>query len=77
MKSSLRFGVLLVLILLVGVVVNTWAYLGEAHVERKELKRFPAKRRFMAKNRNGSNTGRCNARGSARQRLFAEGLPQT
>lgn len=41
MKSSLRFGVLLVLILLVGVVVNTWSYLGEAHVERKELKDFP------------------------------------
>lgn len=41
MKSSLRFGVLLVLILLVGVVVNTWSYLGEAHVERKELNNFP------------------------------------
>lgn len=39
--SSLRFTVLLVAILLVGVVVNTWAYLGEAHVERKELKNFP------------------------------------
>jgi EpsI family protein len=41
MKSSLRFGVLLVLILLVGVVVNAWAYLGEAHVDRQELKDFP------------------------------------
>lgn len=41
MKSSLRFGVLLVLILGVGVIVNAWAYLGEAHVERKELKDFP------------------------------------
>jgi len=41
MKSSLRFGVLLVLILLVGIVVNAWSYLGEAHVERKELKDFP------------------------------------
>jgi EpsI family protein len=41
MKSSLRFGVLLVLILLVGVVVNTWSYLGEAHVERKVLNDFP------------------------------------
>lgn len=41
MKSSLRFGVLLVLILLAGVVVNAWSYLGEAHVERKELKDFP------------------------------------
>jgi len=41
MKSSLRFGVLLVLILLVGMVVNTRSYLGEAHVDRKELKDFP------------------------------------
>jgi EpsI family protein len=41
MKSSLRFGVLLVLILLVGAVVNAWSYLGEAHVERKALKDFP------------------------------------
>ena len=41
MKSSLRFAVLLVLILLAGVVINAWSYLGEAHVERKELKEFP------------------------------------
>ena len=41
MKSSMRFGVLLVLILVAGVLVNGWAYLGEAHVERKELKDFP------------------------------------
>ena len=41
MKSSMRFGVLLVLILLMGVIVNAWSYLGEAHVERKELKDFP------------------------------------
>lgn len=41
MKSSLRFGVLLVLILLVGAVVNAWSYLGEAHVDRKELSQFP------------------------------------
>jgi EpsI family protein len=41
MKSSLRFGILLVLILVVGIVVNAWAYLGEAHVERKDLKDFP------------------------------------
>ena len=42
MKPSLRFGVLLVLILLVGVVVNAWSYLGEAHVERRDLSDFPA-----------------------------------
>lgn len=42
MKPSLRFGVLLVLILLVGVIVNAWSYLGEAHVERRDLSEFPA-----------------------------------
>jgi EpsI family protein len=41
MKSSLRFGVVLTLILVVGVLVNAWSYLGEAHVERKDLKDFP------------------------------------
>ena len=41
MNSSFRFGVLLVLLLVVGVLVNAWSYLGEAHVERKELKDFP------------------------------------
>ena len=41
MKSSLRFGVLLALILLAGIAVNAWSYLGEAHVERKDLKDFP------------------------------------
>ncbi len=41
MKSSMRFGMLLFLILLMGVIVNSWSYLGEAHVERKELKDFP------------------------------------
>ena len=41
MKPSLRYGVLLALILVAGVLVNAWSYLGEAHVERKELKDFP------------------------------------
>ena len=41
MKPSIRFGVLLVLILLAGVMVNAWSYLGEAHVERKNLSDFP------------------------------------
>jgi EpsI family protein len=41
MNSSLRFGLLLVLILLVGGLVNAWSYLGEAHVERKHLNDFP------------------------------------
>ena len=41
MKPSIRFGVLLVLILLSGVLVNAWSYLGEAHVERQNLSEFP------------------------------------
>ena len=41
MKTSLRFVVVLILILVVGLFVNTWSYLGEAHVERKDLKDFP------------------------------------
>ena len=41
MKPSLRFGVLLVVILVAGVLINAWSYLGEARVERKELKDFP------------------------------------
>ena len=40
-SSSLRFAVLLVAIVAAGVLVNTWAYLGEAHVDRKALKDFP------------------------------------
>ena len=39
--KSLRFGLLLVLILVAGALVNTWSYLGEAHVDRRELKDFP------------------------------------
>jgi EpsI family protein len=41
-KPSVRFAALLIAIVTVGVVVNAWAYLGEAHVDRKELKNFPA-----------------------------------
>ena len=41
MRSSVRFGILLVLILVAGMLVNAWSYLGEAHVERKQLKDFP------------------------------------
>jgi EpsI family protein len=40
-KSVLRYVILLLAIVGVGVLVNTWAYLGEARVERKELKAFP------------------------------------
>jgi len=40
-RSSVRFIVFVFAILIAGVIVNGWAYLGEAHVERKELKNFP------------------------------------
>ena len=40
-KPSLRFAILFIAIVAVGVVVNTWAYLGEARVDRKQLKNFP------------------------------------
>src|SRR5216683_626414 len=36
-----RFAILFVLLLAGGLVVNAWEYLGEARVERKELKNFP------------------------------------
>jgi len=41
MKSSRRFAFLLLLLLAGGIIVNAWEYLGEARVERKELKDFP------------------------------------
>lgn len=40
-KPSLRFAILLIAILATGVLVNAWAYLGEAHVDRKSLHDFP------------------------------------
>lgn len=40
-SSTLRFAILLTAIIGVGVLVNTWSYLGEAHVDRKPLKDFP------------------------------------
>jgi EpsI family protein len=39
--SFMRLALLFIAILAVGVLVNMWAYLGEAHVERKPLKDFP------------------------------------
>lgn len=41
--KSWRFSILLIVLLAGGVVVNAWAYLGEARVERKELKGFPTR----------------------------------
>lgn len=40
-KPTIRFAVLFVSILAAGVLVNTWAYLGEARVDRKDLDAFP------------------------------------
>lgn len=40
-KSSVRFAVLFISLLVTGVLVNGWAYLGEANVNRKQLKDFP------------------------------------
>ena len=50
-SSSVRFAVLLIAILAAGVVVNLWAYLGEAHVDRKPLKDFPAQLGGWQKNK--------------------------
>jgi len=41
MNSSWRFGILLMVLVMSGLLVNGWAYLGEAHVKRHELKNFP------------------------------------
>jgi EpsI family protein len=41
-NSNLRFTLLLAALLLSGVVINVWNRVGEAHVERHELKDFPA-----------------------------------
>jgi EpsI family protein len=41
-KQSWRFGVLIIVLVLSGVVINLWEYAGEAHVERLRLKDFPA-----------------------------------
>jgi EpsI family protein len=41
-KHSLRFGVLLGVLLLSGLFINIWERAGEARVERQQLKEFPA-----------------------------------
>ena len=42
-SSNLRFGLLLVVLLLGGAVINVWENAGEARVARKSLKEFPAR----------------------------------
>jgi len=41
MMKRWRFTIFLVLLIAGGLLVNAWAYLGEAHVQRKELNAFP------------------------------------
>lgn len=53
-SSTLRFAVLFAAIIGVGVLVNTWAYLGEAHVDRKPLKDFPAQLGEWQKNKDAT-----------------------
>ena len=42
MSSSSRAAILFVVLVITGILVNAWSYLGEAHVDRRELKEFPA-----------------------------------
>jgi EpsI family protein len=41
MNSTSRFAFLIIAILAGGTLANAWAYLGEAHTNRKELRDFP------------------------------------
>jgi EpsI family protein len=41
LNNSWRFGILLAVLLLGGVVVNAWEYFDEAHIQRTELRDFP------------------------------------
>jgi EpsI family protein len=41
MNSPRRLWLLIVVLVAGGILVNTWTYLGEAHVERHELRNFP------------------------------------
>jgi EpsI family protein len=42
LKDSTRFGLLLAVLLLGGVVINAWEWAGEAKVTRRELKEMPS-----------------------------------
>jgi EpsI family protein len=41
-SSNIRFGLLLIVLLLGGAIINVWENAGEARVSRKSLKEFPA-----------------------------------
>jgi len=42
-SSNLRFGLLLIVLLFGGAIINIWENAGEARVSRKSLKEFPAR----------------------------------
>jgi EpsI family protein len=42
LNSAWRFGILLAVLIAAGAIINGWAYLGEAHITRHELKDYPA-----------------------------------
>jgi EpsI family protein len=42
LKDSSRFGLLLAMLLLGGVIINVWEWIGEAKVARRALKEMPA-----------------------------------
>jgi EpsI family protein len=42
-NSSMRFGLLLAVLLLGGIAVNAWEYMDEAKVQRSSLREFPKK----------------------------------
>jgi len=42
-SSNLRFGLLLIVLLFGGAIINVWENAGEARVARKSLKEFPAR----------------------------------
>jgi EpsI family protein len=42
LKDNARFGLLLAVLLLGGVVINVWAWIGEAKVERRVLSEMPS-----------------------------------
>jgi len=41
LNGAWRFGILLVVLVAGGAIINGWAYLGETHVTRHELKDYP------------------------------------
>ena len=76
-SSSIRLGILFIAILAVGVLVNTWAYLGEAHVDRKPLKDFPDQIGAWQKMGSDQSTRSSNYAGIESERLCVARLHRT